>query len=205
MSAILITGQVSDVQLVVNVNYSLVFSLFFFFLFLLLRSSANFSLSVRTHNSEGEHYLIRKPLGLININVSATEPVTGHANGINDISNSTSRPSDDLLRINLSAIERTASDPNQIPTRDCVQAAILELPSDGLTRGDRQHGWIMIHVLLACYCFWMLAVICNEYFVPAIEAMCSSKCSTKFHANKIRRWTQMGFFFFLVFFCYLPN
>lgn len=64
---------------------------------------------------------------------------------------------------------------NEIPVKNCNRAAILELPSDGLTRKERQHGWIVIHVLLACYFFWLLATICDDYFVPAIEAMCCSK------------------------------
>lgn len=59
--------------------------------------------------------------------------------------------------------------------KNCTQAAILELPPDGFTRAERQRGWIIVHVLLACYCFWLLATICDDYFVPAIETMCSCK------------------------------
>lgn len=58
---------------------------------------------------------------------------------------------------------------------NCTPAAILEFPSDGLTREQRQSGWIAIHVILVCYLFWLLAVVCDEYFVPAIESMCDSK------------------------------
>ncbi|XP_055698635.1 sodium/potassium/calcium exchanger 3-like isoform X2 [Phlebotomus papatasi] len=57
---------------------------------------------------------------------------------------------------------------------NCTPAAILEFPSDGLTREQRQSGWIAIHVILVCYLFWLLAVVCDEYFVPAIESMCDS-------------------------------
>lgn len=57
--------------------------------------------------------------------------------------------------------------------KNCTKAAILELPSDGLTREERKQGWVMIHLLLACYCFWFLATICDDYFVPAIEGICS--------------------------------
>lgn len=51
----------------------------------------------------------------------------------------------------------------------------MELPSDGFTRAERQRGWVIVHLLLACYCFWLLATICDDYFVPAIETMCSCK------------------------------
>lgn len=57
----------------------------------------------------------------------------------------------------------------------CTKAAILELPSDGLTRDERKSGWILIHLALACYCFWFLASICDDYFVPAIQSICSGK------------------------------
>ncbi|XP_058461269.1 sodium/potassium/calcium exchanger 3-like [Malaya genurostris] len=58
------------------------------------------------------------------------------------------------------------------PGRNCTPAAIFEFPSDGFTREDRRHGWIVIHLLIACYCFWLLATVCDDYFVPAIESMC---------------------------------
>ncbi|XP_055536308.1 sodium/potassium/calcium exchanger 3-like [Wyeomyia smithii] len=57
------------------------------------------------------------------------------------------------------------------PGRNCTPAAIFEFPSDGFTREDRRHGWILVHLLIACYCFWLLAIVCDDYFVPAIELM----------------------------------
>ncbi|XP_061515793.1 sodium/potassium/calcium exchanger 3 isoform X3 [Anopheles gambiae] len=56
--------------------------------------------------------------------------------------------------------------------RNCTPAAIFEFPSDGFTREDRRHGWILVHIVIACYCFWLLAIVCDDYFVPAIELMC---------------------------------
>lgn len=114
---------------------------------------------------EGEHYLIRKPLGLAN------DTTYDHVLELTK----------DALRLNESTtpanVAGSTNDPNKIHIhiKNCTNAAILELPSDGFTREQRQHGWIMIHVLMACYCFWFLATICNEYFVPAIEGMCCSK------------------------------
>ncbi|XP_055629227.1 sodium/potassium/calcium exchanger 4-like [Toxorhynchites rutilus septentrionalis] len=56
--------------------------------------------------------------------------------------------------------------------RNCTPAAIFEFPPDGFTREQRRQGWIAVHVLIACYCFWLLAIVCDDYFVPAIESMC---------------------------------
>jgi hypothetical protein len=33
---------------------------------------------------------------------------------------------------------------------------------------------IVLHVVLACYCFWMLAIICDEYFIASIHVFCQS-------------------------------
>lgn len=59
--------------------------------------------------------------------------------------------------------------------KNCNEPAIYEIPSDGFTREQRQHGWIAVHVVLAIYCFWFLATICDDYFVPCIQSICSCK------------------------------
>lgn len=58
---------------------------------------------------------------------------------------------------------------------NCSAPAIKEFPDDGFTRWQRRQGWITLHLILACYLFWFLAIICDDYFVPAIESMCASK------------------------------
>lgn len=68
----------------------------------------------------------------------------------------------------------TTTETTDLPVRNCTPAAIFEFPSDGFTRHDRKHGWITVHLLIACYCFWLLAIVCDDYFVPAIESMCKS-------------------------------
>ncbi|KAL4717834.1 hypothetical protein ACJJTC_000983 [Scirpophaga incertulas] len=56
--------------------------------------------------------------------------------------------------------------------KNCTPAAILEFPSDGLTHLQRQHGFIIIHCILAVYCFLLLGTVCEQYFVPAIDMIC---------------------------------
>ncbi|XP_061704115.1 sodium/potassium/calcium exchanger 3-like isoform X1 [Cydia pomonella] len=58
------------------------------------------------------------------------------------------------------------------PQKNCTPAAILEFPPDGFTRPQRQHGFIVIHCVLAIYCFLLLGAVCEQYFVPAIEIIC---------------------------------
>lgn len=68
-------------------------------------------------------------------------------------------------------IERTSNS----TSGNCTRAAILEFPFDGFTREQRQTGWVVLHVVIACYCFWLLAIVCDDYFVDAVKGMCSSK------------------------------
>ncbi|KAK5646063.1 hypothetical protein RI129_004527 [Pyrocoelia pectoralis] len=55
---------------------------------------------------------------------------------------------------------------------NCTPPAIDEFPSDGFTREQRQKGWILIHVFIACYLFILLAIVCDDFFVPAIKKVC---------------------------------
>lgn len=38
----------------------------------------------------------------------------------------------------------------------------------------KKNARIILHVVLACYCFWMLAIICDEYFIASIHIFCQS-------------------------------
>lgn len=55
---------------------------------------------------------------------------------------------------------------------NCTPPAVNEFPSDGLTREQRQQGWAVIHAIIACYCFTLLAIVCDDYFVPAVKKLC---------------------------------
>ncbi|CAB0029655.1 unnamed protein product [Trichogramma brassicae] len=51
---------------------------------------------------------------------------------------------------------------------NCTPPSIKEFPADGLTRSQRQHGFILIHVVIAIYSFLLLAIVCDDFFVPSI-------------------------------------
>lgn len=68
---------------------------------------------------------------------------------------------------------------SQDANSNCTPAAILEFPADGFTRDQRRSGWIAIHVLIACYCFWLIAIVCDDYFVPVIDSLCESASHTR--------------------------
>ena len=53
----------------------------------------------------------------------------------------------------------------------CVEPAVKQFPSPILGREARRHGGLVLHILIACYMFIGLAIVCDEYFVPALERM----------------------------------
>ncbi|XP_072385570.1 sodium/potassium/calcium exchanger 4-like isoform X2 [Diabrotica undecimpunctata] len=56
--------------------------------------------------------------------------------------------------------------------RNCTPPAIDEFPKDLFSRTSRQHGAVLIHIFVTIYLFTALAMICDEYFVPAVERIC---------------------------------
>ncbi|XP_017785419.1 PREDICTED: sodium/potassium/calcium exchanger 4-like isoform X2 [Nicrophorus vespilloides] len=63
---------------------------------------------------------------------------------------------------------------NLVEGINCTPAAINEFPDDGFTRNQRQSGWAILHACLACYLFILLAIVCDDYFVPAIKKLCDN-------------------------------
>ena len=74
-----------------------------------------------------------------------------------------------LLELDLS--EPVVHLPGEIPTNEsCVLPAITQFPSPlGMDKSTRQHGAVIIHIVLAIYMFTGLAVVCDDFFVPALE------------------------------------
>ncbi|OXU22505.1 hypothetical protein TSAR_004252 [Trichomalopsis sarcophagae] len=85
------------------------------------------------------------------------------------------RSSRKLLALNVTEAAPTTSAPTTqlVPIQEnCTPPSIKEFPSDGLTRYQRQHGFIVIHVIIACYAFFLLAIVCDDFFVPSIVKIC---------------------------------
>lgn len=62
---------------------------------------------------------------------------------------------------------------------NCTSPAIKEFPSDGFTRQQRQAGFVIIHFVIAIYLFLLLAIVCDDYFVPSIKKICESEYITE--------------------------
>lgn len=56
----------------------------------------------------------------------------------------------------------------------CTPSSAKEFPPDLFGHKLRVRGFIIIHILVVCYMFFCLAVVCDQYFLPSLE-LCSSK------------------------------
>jgi hypothetical protein len=57
-------------------------------------------------------------------------------------------------------------------THNCTPPAIDDFPKDLFTETQRQDGAVVLHVIVSLYLFFALAVVCDKYFVPAVERIC---------------------------------
>jgi hypothetical protein len=57
-------------------------------------------------------------------------------------------------------------------TQNCTPPAIDDFPKDLFTEEQRQDGAVVLHVISSLYLFVALAVVCDKYFVPAVERIC---------------------------------
>lgn len=58
---------------------------------------------------------------------------------------------------------------------NCTPPAIDDFPKDLFSEKQRQDGAIVIHVIVSLYLFVALAVVCDKFFVPAVEKICHGK------------------------------
>ncbi|CAG9853912.1 unnamed protein product [Phyllotreta striolata] len=55
---------------------------------------------------------------------------------------------------------------------NCTPPAIDDFPRDLFTEEQRQGGAVVVHIVVSLYLFVALAVVCDKYFVPAVEKIC---------------------------------
>ncbi|XP_041987394.1 sodium/potassium/calcium exchanger 3 isoform X2 [Aricia agestis] len=58
--------------------------------------------------------------------------------------------------------------------RNCTPPAIDDFPAGLFTELQRQHGAIVLHAFISIYLFVALAVVCDKFFVPAVDRICTA-------------------------------
>lgn len=69
--------------------------------------------------------------------------------------------------------------------RNCTPPAIDDFPAGFFTESQRQHGAIVVHASISLYLFVALAVVCDKFFVPAVDRICHGK-RHDFRCHKIK-------------------
>ncbi|EDV42864.2 uncharacterized protein Dana_GF18207, isoform A [Drosophila ananassae] len=63
--------------------------------------------------------------------------------------------------------------PTWRPKRDnCTPPAIEQFPQPLMNKWARQHGGLILHILVAVFTFFGLAIVCDEYFVASLDRLC---------------------------------
>ncbi|EEC13741.1 potassium-dependent sodium-calcium exchanger, putative [Ixodes scapularis] len=63
---------------------------------------------------------------------------------------------------------------DDVEPRNCTVAAIEQFPRPLMSPRLRRLGGVAVHVLAAVYMFVALSIICEDYFVPALEVICDA-------------------------------
>ena len=63
------------------------------------------------------------------------------------------------------------------PSNVCIPPAIIQFPSPGIDQKARRQGGVIFHILVATYMFVGLAIVCDDYFVPALTRVSDGKSS----------------------------
>ncbi|KAI8789602.1 hypothetical protein BgiMline_001409, partial [Biomphalaria glabrata] len=56
--------------------------------------------------------------------------------------------------------------------QNCTPRAVEQFPRDYFSQSQRSKGAIVLHIILVAYMFLALAIVCDSYFVPALEVLC---------------------------------
>jgi len=63
----------------------------------------------------------------------------------------------------------TEDEKEQRKIGNCTPPAIEQFPEPLMNNNVRKHGGLIIHILVAIYMFVGLAIVCDDYFVPALD------------------------------------
>ncbi|XP_055859903.1 probable sodium/potassium/calcium exchanger CG1090 [Biomphalaria glabrata] len=68
--------------------------------------------------------------------------------------------------------EHFSSSRHLLSLQNCTPRAVEQFPRDYFSQSQRSKGAIVLHIILVAYMFLALAIVCDSYFVPALEVLC---------------------------------
>jgi hypothetical protein len=67
---------------------------------------------------------------------------------------------------------------SEIPGITCTPPGIDDFPMDLFSPTQRAQGFVLVHFFVSMYIFYALALVCDDYFVPAMECICEGICAS---------------------------
>nr|XP_018907021.1 PREDICTED: probable sodium/potassium/calcium exchanger CG1090 isoform X3 [Bemisia tabaci]XP_018907022.1 PREDICTED: probable sodium/potassium/calcium exchanger CG1090 isoform X3 [Bemisia tabaci] len=58
--------------------------------------------------------------------------------------------------------------------RNCTPPAIEQFPRPLMGQSARRHGGLILHIIICVYTFVGLAIVCDDYFVTALDCICEA-------------------------------
>ncbi|XP_069700472.1 sodium/potassium/calcium exchanger 4-like [Periplaneta americana] len=78
-----------------------------------------------------------------------------------------------ILAIQLMYVEGFNNSTDEVTEFECINSSASDFPEDLFTDEQRKHGAVILHFLLAVYCFTLIALVCNDYFLPSVDCICT--------------------------------
>ena len=67
------------------------------------------------------------------------------------------------------------------PPCNCTRPAIEQFPEPLMGNTARKNGGLVIHIFVATYMFIGLAIVCDDYFVPALDKIADGESNFWFY------------------------
>ncbi|XP_046743569.1 sodium/potassium/calcium exchanger 4-like [Diprion similis] len=78
-----------------------------------------------------------------------------------------------IVRDGFQAFAEYADTANVETTENCTERSVYDFPPDLFTRSQREQGAVTLHFFAGVYTFFMVALVCNDYFLPAVDCICT--------------------------------
>lgn len=80
---------------------------------------------------------------------------------------------DDYLVLDFDSSVRYRVLESRADQENCSERSIYQFPTDLFTREQRERGAVILHFFGGFYAFLMVALVCNNYFLPSVDCICT--------------------------------
>ncbi|XP_046422704.1 sodium/potassium/calcium exchanger 4-like [Neodiprion fabricii] len=78
-----------------------------------------------------------------------------------------------VIRDGFQAFTDYADTTEVTTSENCTERSFYDFPTDLFTRAQREQGAAALHFFAGVYAFFMVALVCNDYFLPSVDCICT--------------------------------